>query len=234
MRRRKMKNNNDAYGNAINEAKRLMYSQTTKNGAPSWLLTTLAVNVGKELALEYNVDKNIVVLTLYLQHLVFDPVTNGEVQKNHPELSASFVENGKLLEKWNIPDSDRGIILKAIRSHHNKEKSDNLIVEVIKNAECQKFITIEGVLIWLHELGLRGYSFEDAKKLVFYKMEQKKSLLTLDKCINKGNADCKSIIKMFDDGSKLMELKKLHKYGVEKIKYEDAIKNINLHMLLVV
>ena len=65
-----MKNNNDAYGNAINEAKKLMYSQTTKNGAPSWLLTTLAVNAGKELALEYNVDKNIVVLTLYLQHLI--------------------------------------------------------------------------------------------------------------------------------------------------------------------
>lgn len=62
-------------------------------------------------------------------------------------------------------------------------------------------------------------------------MEQKKPLLTLDKCIDKGNVDCENIIKMFDDDNKLIELKKLHKYGTEKIKYEDAIKNIDLAML---
>ena len=31
---------------------------------------------------------------------------------------------------------------------------------------------------------------------------------------------------MFDDDNKLIELKKLHKYGTEKIKYEDAINEI--------
>ena len=46
----------------LNEAKRLMYNQTIKNKAPSWLLTMLAVNVGRELAKEYDVNENIVVL----------------------------------------------------------------------------------------------------------------------------------------------------------------------------
>lgn len=216
------------YKNAIKEAKELMYNQTIKNGAPSWLLTTLAVNVGKQLARLYNVNEDIVVLTLYLQHLVFDPITKGEIQKNHPELSASFVEEHKLLEKWNIPKEDRLVILEAIRNHHNKNKSNNLVVEVIKNAECQKFVTVEGSLIWLHELGLRGYDFEKAKELVFYKMEQKKSLLTLDKCIDKGNKDTSDIIKMFQDEKKQKELKKLHKYGLEKIPYEDAIKKVEI------
>ena len=208
-----MENYDKVYNNAINEAKKLMYNQTIKNKAPSWLLTMLAVNVGKELAEEYDVDENIV-----------DPVTKGEIQKNHPELSATFVENNKLLEKWNIPENERNIVLEAIRSHHKKEKSKNLIVEVIKNAECQKFITIEGALIWLHELGLRGYDFEKAKELVFYKMEQKKSLLTLDKCINKGKIDCENIINMFNNREQVVELKKLHKFGMDKIPYEEAIK----------
>lgn len=224
-----MENYDKEYDNAINEAKELMYNQTIKNGAPSWLLTMLAVKVGKELAEEYDVDENIVVLTLYLQHLVFDPVTKGEIQKNHPELSATFVENNKLLEKWNITENERNIVLEAIRSHHKKEKSKNLIVEVIKNAECQKFITIEGALIWLHELGLRGYDFEKAKELVFYKMEQKKSLLTLDKCINKGKIDCENIINMFNNREQVVELKKLHKFGMDKIPYEEAIKKIDIN-----
>lgn len=225
-----MENIDDIYTNAIKEAKELMYNQTIKNGAPSWLITMLAVNVGKELAREFYVDENIVVLTLYLQHLVFDPITNGEIQKNHPNLSAQYVEDNKLLEKWNIPENDRSIILEAIRNHHKKEKSSHLIVEVIKNAECQKFITIEGALIWLHELGLRGYDFDKAKELVFYKMEQKKSLLTLNECIIKGNNDTSDIVNMFNDEKKLIELKKLHQYGLNKIPFDDAIKKVNINI----
>ena len=225
-----MKNIDDIYTNAIKEAKELMYNQTIKNGAPSWLITMLAVNVGKELAREFYVDENIVVLTLYLQHLVFDPITNGEIQKNHPNLSAQYVEDNKLLEKWYIPENDRSIILEAIRNHHKKEKSSHLIVEVIKNAECQKFITIEGALIWLHELGLRGYDFDKAKELVFYKMEQKKSLLTLNEYIIKGNNDTSDIVNMFNDEKKLIELKKLHQYGLNKIPFDDAIKKVNINI----
>ena len=225
-----MKNIDDIYTNAIKEAKELMYNQTIKNGAPSWLITMLAVNVGKELAREFYVDENIVVLTLYLQHLVFDPITNGEIQKNHPNLSAQYVEDNKLLEKWYIPENDRSIILEAIRNNKKKEKSSHLIVEVIKNAECQKFITIEGALIWLHELGLRGYDFDKAKELVFYKMEQKKSLLTLNEYIIKGNNDTSDIVNMFNDEKKLIELKKLHQYGLNKIPFDDAIKKVNINI----
>lgn len=216
------------YKNAIDSAKDLMYEQTLKNKAPSWLLTCLAQEVGAELADEFEVDKNIVLLTLYLQHLVFDPITAGEIQRNHPNLSAEYVINNELLEKWNIPVEDRKVILEAIRVHHKKEVNPNLTVEVIKNAECQKFITIKGTLIWLHELGLRGYDFEKAKELVFYKMNQKKLLLTLDRCVGRGEESCTQIIRMFEDETIKPELMKLHELGLKKIPYNEAIKQINL------
>lgn len=218
----------EIYKDAIENARKLMYEQTLKNKAPSWLLTCLAQEVGAELADEFGVDKNIVLLTLYLQHLVFDPITAGEIQKNHPNLSADYVINNELLEKWNIPVEDRKVILEAIRVHHKKEVNPNLIVEVIKNAECQKFITIKGALIWLHELGLRGYDFEKAKELVFYKMNQKKLLLTLEKCIDRGEKSCTQIIRMFEDETIKPELMKLHELGLNKIPYNEAIKQINL------
>ena len=216
------------YKNAIDSARNLMYKQTLKNKAPSWLLTCLAQEVGEELAEEFGVDKNIVLLTLYLQHLLFDPITNGEIQKNHPNLSADYIVNNKLLENWNIPEEDREIILEAIRSHHKKEINPRLIVEVIKNAECQKFVTIKGILIWLHELGLRGYDYEKSKELVFYKMNQKKSLLTLKECVDRGNKSCDEIMSMFENKTIEQELIKLHKFGLDKIPYDEAIKQINL------
>ncbi len=219
---------NKTYKAAIIEARKLMYNQTIKNKAPSWLLTELAQEVGSDLAKKYKVNKDIVLLTLYLQHLVFDPVVAGEVQKNHPDLSAKFVIENKLLEKWNIPEEDRKIIIEAIKSHHKKEKNKELIVEVIKNAECQKFVTVKGALIWLHELGLRGYDFEKAKELVFYKMNQKKSLLTLEECIKEGEINCNKIIEMFENEDTKQKLIKLHSLGLKKIDFDEAIKGVIL------
>lgn len=206
-----------------------MKEKTMQNKAPAWRLTELAQKVGKELAQEFKVDVNIVMLTLYLQHIVFNPIVGGEIQKKHPNLSASYVEDNKLLEKWNIPIEDRAIILEAIREHHNKDINSNLVVEVIKNAECQKFVTVEGALIWLHELGLRGFDYEKSKELVFYKMNQKKELLTLEKCIERGNKSCKRIKEIFESEKNIPELQKLHKFGLEKLCYEEAIKRIKVY-----
>lgn len=94
--------------------------------------------------------------------------------------------------------------------------------------QCQKFVTIKGMLIWLHELGLRGYNFEKAKELVFYKMNQKKELLSLEKCIEIGNKNCYEITKMFENKDSLKELKKLHMLGSKKDSFDEAIKQVNI------
>lgn len=217
----------EIYRKAIANARELMREKTKENKAPAWKLTELTQKVGKDLAKEFNVDTNIVLLTLYLQHLIFEPTVGGEIQKNHPALSAKYVEDTNILEKWNIPEEDRPVILEAIRVHHNKNINSNLTVEVIKNAECQKFVTIEGALIWLHELGIRENDYESSKELVFYKMNQKKELLTLEKCIERGENSCNKIKSMFEDKNIIPQLKKLHKLGLDKIVYEDAIKKID-------
>lgn len=221
----------EIYESAIKKARKLAKQRIDKNKAPSWILTELAQKAGKKLAYEFDVDVNIVLLTLYLQHLVFDQTIGGYNQKNHPDLSVKYVCENNLLEKWNIPLEDRNIILEAIRAHHRKEVSPNLIVEVIKNAECEKFITVEGALVWLHELGVRGVCYEKAKQIVFYKMNQKKELLTLEKCIKRGNESCKRIEEMFESQELIPKLQKLHKLGLDKVPYEMAIKKVEFNII---
>lgn len=82
----------------VSLSKELMYKQTQKNKAPAWLLTELAVMKGSELAEKYSVDKRLVLSSLYLAHTVFSPIWKGDIQKNHPQLSASFVK--KYLDTW--------------------------------------------------------------------------------------------------------------------------------------
>jgi len=176
-------------------SRELMYKQTQINKAPAWRLTELAIKKGKELAKKYKEDERLILTSLYLAHTVFSPIWQGEIQKNHPKLSAEFSK--KYLEKWEVTKEEQEIILNAIEAHHNDVETKTKIAEIVKNAECFKFVTIEGSLIWLHELGLRNIPYEEAREKVIKKMEQKRELLTLDDCIKEAEVNCKEIINLF-------------------------------------
>ena len=181
--------------NIVYKARSLMKSQTEKNKAPAWLLTEIAIKKWKELSDKYDVNKNLVLISLYLAHTVFDPIWKWRIQKNHPNLSAKFSE--EYLDKWWVNKKDKEIILNSIMAHHNKIEWKTKIAEVVKNAEWFKFLTLEWVLIFLHELWIRWVSYNEAVEKVLAKMEQKRILLTLDDCINEAKKNCKEIEKLF-------------------------------------
>lgn len=176
-------------------SKELMYQQTQVNKAPAWRLTEIAIEKGRELAQKYKEDEKLILTSLYLAHTVFSPIWQGKIQRNHPQLSAEFSK--QYLEKWNVTKEEQEIILNAIMAHHNAVETKTKIAEIVKNAECFKFVTIEGSLIWLHELGLRQVQYEEAKEKVIKKMEQKRDLLTLEDCIQEAQKNCQVIEKLF-------------------------------------
>jgi hypothetical protein len=180
--------------NIVKLSKELMRKQTLENKAPVWLLTEIAIKKGKELSKKHDVDERLVLVSLYLAHTIFSPVWEGDVQKNHPKLSSNFVK--KYLKEWKVNENEQEIILNAIEAHHGKVSTKSKVAEVVKNAECFKFVTVEGSLIWLHELGIRQVSFEEAVDKVIQKMNQKKNLLTLDGCIKEAEKNCNKIIKL--------------------------------------
>lgn len=182
--------------NIIELSKELMRKQTQINKAPAWLLTELAIKKGEALCEVFNVDEKLVLTSLYLAHTIFNQIWNGDIQKNHPELSAKFVK--KYLDEWGVNKNDQDIILNSIEAHHGKFPTRSQIAEIVKNAECSKFVTVEGSLIWLHELGLRQVPFDEAVDKVIKKMEQKKSLLTLGNCKIEAEKNCNKILEMFN------------------------------------
>ncbi len=172
-------------------SKELMYKQTQKNKAPAWMLTELAVEKGDRLSKKYDVDERLVLTSLYLAHTVFSSVWNGDVQRNHPKLSSEFAKC--YLEEWNVDKDDQEIILNAIEAHHNAVPTKTKVAEVVKNAECFKFVTVEGSLIMLHMFGLRGLSFTESVN----KVMQKIKLLTLSDCVSEAKENCRKIEKIF-------------------------------------
>ena len=120
--------------NIVQLSKELMKKQTEENKSPSWLLTELAIKKGKELSKKHNVEERLVLTSLYLAHIIFSPIWNGDIQKNHPKLSADFAK--PFLEKWNVNKEDQKIIINSIEAHHNKISTKSKVAEIMKNAEC--------------------------------------------------------------------------------------------------
>lgn len=181
--------------NLIKRSKDLMYKQTIKNKSPTWLLTEIAVNKGEKLALRYGLDEQIIVSSLYLAHTIFNPIWKSEIQKNHTHLSANFVK--PILNQWRVDQKDQEIIINSIEAHHGDIETETKEAEIVKNAKCYKFITLEGAKIYFEELKKRGDHEEEAKRKVIEKMKTKKKLLTLPECIKEASINCKKIQEEF-------------------------------------
>lgn len=179
----------------IEKSRQLMLKQMRKNGSPPLALTDLVIAKGKELTKKYRANGRLVVISLYLAHTVFDKDRKSYVQKNHPFLSADYVK--KYLDKWKVSKKDQTIILNSIQAHHAKVPTTSIEAEVMKNAECYKFVTMKGSLLFLHELGRRKMPFEESVEYVLYKMNQKLNLLTLKDCKKEAEKNCKEIVKYF-------------------------------------
>jgi len=133
----------------------------------------------------------------------FSQEERTQIQKEAKELpifqsaNMSFDINlmGKIVAELakNLPDTD----VEIIEAHHNHIKTESKIAEIVKNAECFKFVTVEGSLIWLHELGLRQINYDEAREKVIKKMEQKRLLLTLEDCKQEAETNCKKIYELF-------------------------------------
>jgi hypothetical protein len=99
--------------------------------------------------------------------------------KNHTVLSSEQAH--VRLNSKDISVQDKYDICEAIKLHHTIEDSGNIFYEVVKNAESFKFLTRSGVMVFIHHLGERGLSYNEAKEYAIQKAQQKESYLTLEK-----------------------------------------------------
>jgi hypothetical protein len=150
---------------------------------------------GGVLAKKYKADKELVIISLYLAHTIFNDDKESKIMENHTKLSAKIAQ--KYLNQWHVPKDKQEIIINAIEAHHAKVPTKSVEAEVMKNAECFKFVTLEGALILLHDLGRRGWPYKEAVEYVLEKMREKKSYLTLSDCKKEAKKSIKQIINVF-------------------------------------
>jgi hypothetical protein len=180
----------------VEKAQSLMHERTITNGAPAWGLTKLVVTKGKTLAKAHGLDVSRVEVALYLAHIVFSKERDSETMKHHMILSAQ--EAKEKLSEWGVDSQIAEHICKAIEMHHTPEDSGDAYIEVVKNAECSKFLTTQGIHIFIDDLKKRGLSADDIRTYAHYKIAQKYGYLTLAEARHEADTEMPLINKIIE------------------------------------
>jgi HD superfamily phosphodiesterase len=178
----------------VKKARDLMRRQTLANKAPIWAFTEIAINKAGKLMKKYKVRKDLVLVGTYLADCVSFKKSKGKFIRvdSHEELSARFAE--KYLRKWKVPRNDMDIILNSIRAHHENAPALSTEAEVVKAADCFKFLSMEGILALMHTLGTRNMSLNEAVKFAKERAREKLGYISLPGLKKEATANYKEII----------------------------------------
>ena len=180
-----------------------MRQQTFKKLAPPWALTEIAIKKGRQLARKYKAREDLVLAGVYLSDCVSFQKSKGGFKRvrNHEELSAKFAE--KYLRKWKADKKDAEIILNAIRAHHEKVRPLSKEAEIVKHADCFKFLSLEGIVAFMHILGERNMPLNKAANFAKLKAKEKLGYISLPGMKKEANKNYKEVVLLLNSISKI-------------------------------
>lgn len=164
---------------------------------PPKRLLDISVEKGQEIAEHHGVNKDIVKLgTILMDVKLWEAKQEGR-QTDHAEISA--IAAGAFLKLNETPDHEVDTVLHAIREHHNIDWFSSLVAEVVANADCYRFASVEWNLYFVSSLLKEWLSQEEALVFGKAKFEEKISILSLDYCKKNLEKDIIFLEKMYQN-----------------------------------
>ena len=175
----------------IKKAEKLALSEIKKYNAPSVFNFNLSNKKGQLLAGKYKARKDIVLLGTVLMDLKIGQALSENRLKEHIKLSSTAAKN--FLEKEINDKKIIETILNCVEAHHGTIKYESKEAEIVANADCYRFLTINGFLRVIADFSREGMPFNEAIKLAEEKAEEKWSIISLPEAKNELEPDYKLI-----------------------------------------
>jgi HD superfamily phosphodiesterase len=162
----------------IKKAREFSYEQYKKTSMPSKGHIDLSTRVSLRLAKELDANTEIVEIgTLLMDCLIGQAFKAGRIQ-DHVEMSAEKTKD--ILDKFDLESKTKDNIIACVREHHGVDKFYSIESEICCNADCYRFISVEGIAYsFMNPVGM---SLPDLSRLLTEKVDEKWNALTLDTC----------------------------------------------------
>ncbi|MCA9386025.1 hypothetical protein KC717_05245 [Candidatus Dojkabacteria bacterium] len=179
----------------IEAANELAYSEALDTDLPLVKHIDISTATGLRLAEELGANVDVVEAGTYFMDCMIGQAYKQKKLDKHVEMSRDAAAD--LMDKIKFDDKDAyTAILKCVEEHHGGVDFHSLESEICCNADCYRFISIEGFISAVRYL--RDMDFEDLVKLLRNKVDEKWNALTLDICKEELEPQYKLINQMFE------------------------------------
>lgn len=179
----------------LKQAEELARVQSDEYHIPAWQVIELANKKGQQLAEKLGADKDIVLAGTLLMDCQLGPAMQAGDVGQHTVLAAKrarelFAESPEI----DIQTQDK--IIACIMEHHGVETFSCIESEICCNADCYRFLSVEGFLLSVRYL--RDMPFESLIKILRDKAAEKRQALSLPVCVQELAGDIDSIKELLD------------------------------------
>ena len=151
-----------------------------KYGSPPLKLFEISNKAGQKIAKSLKADSQLVMLgTLLMDFKLGEAISQNKLFA-HVQMSRDAAE--ALLMANKLPESKLDIVLNCIDGHHKDIKWKYREAEICANADCYRFLTPNGVISFISDLGRRGMDMQEIKTYCLSKVEEKWEILSLPVC----------------------------------------------------
>jgi hypothetical protein len=158
-------------------AKKLVFSEIEKYGTPEPGAFKVAVKKASELAESLGVDREIVLIGVYLMDVKAGQAFREGTSSDHVKMSVD--EARRFLKPYRIGKDIEGKIINCIEAHHGSVPYICKEAEIVSNADCYQFLHPQALFYFVHEVDI---PLEEFIKLLKGKVEEKWDKLSLGIC----------------------------------------------------
>lgn len=162
--------------NIIKEADNWARKEIEKYGYPPLALYEIANKKGQELAEKNGADKEIALLGTILMDIKLGEAKEKGLLKEHAKYCAKATR--EFLKDKEISEEIKEKIINCAEAHHKQVPFKCKEAEVVMNADCYKFLDLNGMFNWL----TTNEDFKIILKIAEKKLEEKWNDLTFDDC----------------------------------------------------
>lgn len=171
--------------------------ELAKQSVTSIPILEFSIDKGRDLSNFYNADCDIVLIGMCLMDIKLKEALALGKGEQHVAMALEFAR--EFLKHYDITEEEFHKIINCIEAHHGDVPFSCIEAEICTNADCYIFIHPIGVFTYLGVWAKRTDVLEEQIEKTKYKLEEKHSLLSLDKAKEDLEEYYQMFLKMFDE-----------------------------------
>ena len=161
----------------FNQINKLALKEIELYGGPLLVHYQISLDMCERFAKLYGVDENLCKAGIALADIKLGYCMKNGLWSKHIDYGYKYAE--EILESLKVDEQTKKLLLHCVLTHHGDITYENIIAEIVANADCYRFLTPAGIIAYFQFATSKTSNQNDAIDMAIAKMTEKKNVVSL-------------------------------------------------------